>query len=176
MKILWQYLKYFSRYSHFIYKPHYKPCFCFPLIFHSFFFLVFNNIGYRTLRSTTFLLFDLDYWYLACIFINLSDLNVHGNFAHVTLTFNPKVKLLTVIWNYCVLQCCRICSYKCHCLAGSKPFMVEIFGMVFGCGSLDLDLSRLYCSDDALSLQFYYTWMLGTDEKVMVVSNMFQWL
>jgi hypothetical protein len=34
--------------------------------------------------------------------------------------------------------------------------MVEIFGIVCGCGSLVLDLSRLNvnCSDDALSLQF----------------------
>ena len=35
-EILWQYLQYFSRYGHFIYRPHYKPCFCFPLIFYSF--------------------------------------------------------------------------------------------------------------------------------------------
>jgi hypothetical protein len=49
--------------------------------------------------------------------------------------------------------------------------MVEIFGIV--CGSLVLDLSRLNvnCSADAL----YYTWMLGIDEQVMVVSNIFQW-
>ena len=26
VKILWQYLKYCSRYGHFIYQPHYRPC------------------------------------------------------------------------------------------------------------------------------------------------------
>jgi hypothetical protein len=40
---------------------------------------------------------------LACIFINLSDLTVYGNVAPVTLTCDLKVKLLTVIWKYCVL-------------------------------------------------------------------------
>ena len=55
--------------------------------------------------------------------------------------------------------------------------MVKIFGMVCGCGNLVLDLSRIIVnySDDALALHFTTTWMLGIDEKVMVVSNMFQW-
>jgi hypothetical protein len=66
-------------------------------VFHWFFILFrgLNNIAYYTLRSTTFLLFDLGHWYLASIFINLSDLTVNGNFAPVTLTFDHKVKLLT---------------------------------------------------------------------------------
>ena len=70
----------------------------FAFVFHWFFilFLGLNNIAYCTLRSTTFLLFDLGHWYLACIFINLSDyLTVNGSFAPVTLTFDLKVKLLT---------------------------------------------------------------------------------
>ena len=69
----------------------------------SFFFMVFNNVAYHTLRSTTFLLFDLGYWYLAFLFIILFEFTVHGYFLPLTLTFHPKVKLLTVIWKYCIL-------------------------------------------------------------------------
>ena len=85
----------------FIYKPHYKLRF-FSIDF-SFLLLVFHIVAYHTLRSTTFLLFELGYSYLACIFINLFEFTVHGIFVPVTLTVDPNVKLLTVIWKYCVL-------------------------------------------------------------------------
>ena len=73
------------------------------LIDFPFFFLVFNNVAYHTLRSTTFLLFDLSYWYLVFLFINLFEFTVHGYVLPVTLTFEPMVKLLFVIWKYCIL-------------------------------------------------------------------------
>jgi hypothetical protein len=63
------------------------------------FFILFLGLQ----QCTTFLLFDIGCWYLACLFINLFEITVHGYFLPVTLTFDPKVKLLTVIWKYCIL-------------------------------------------------------------------------
>jgi hypothetical protein len=65
--------------------------------------LLFLLFLLHTLRSTTFLLFDLGHWYLAYTFINLFEFTAHGYFLPVILIFDPKVKLQTIIWKYRVL-------------------------------------------------------------------------
>jgi hypothetical protein len=57
-------------------------------VFHWFFilFLGLNNIAYCTLRSTTFLLFDLGHWYLACtVYIS----SVSGPYRPITPYVKP---------------------------------------------------------------------------------------
>jgi hypothetical protein len=57
--------------------------------------------------------------------------------------------------------------------------MIETFGRVCGCGSLVLNLKKQIKCELFICYTFfalYYTWMLRINEKMMVVSNMFQWL
>jgi len=58
VKILWQYIKYFFEIWPFYILASLLTLLLFSIDF-SFFFLVFNNVAYRTLRSTTFLLLFL---------------------------------------------------------------------------------------------------------------------
>jgi hypothetical protein len=62
VKILWQYLRYFSRYGHFIYLTHYKPCCCFQLIFHSFSWSSTVLACLFIICSWIFFTCDLDLW------------------------------------------------------------------------------------------------------------------
>jgi hypothetical protein len=82
----------------FIYKPHYRPWFCFQLIFYYFYYF------YYTLRSTTFLLFDLGYYYLASTFINLFEFTADGYFFTCDLDLWPQGQITD-------------CNMKISCLA-----------------------------------------------------------
>jgi hypothetical protein len=66
-------------------------------------FLGFQQCSIPHSQIYNFLLFDLGYWYLAFLFINLFEFFVHGYFLPVTLTFDTKVKLMTVKRKYCIL-------------------------------------------------------------------------
>jgi hypothetical protein len=68
----------------------------------SFFFWVFTNVAYRNLRSTTSLLFDFILIF-GMLFINLFEFTFQGYILPVTLTFDPKVQILTVNLPYAII-------------------------------------------------------------------------
>ena len=102
VKILWQYLKYFLRYGHFIYQPHYRPCFVF-----SWFFILFLGLQQCSIPHSQIYNF-LIVWLRLLIFgmpIHQTIWN-HCSWLFIYLwpwPLTPRSNYW-LIWKYCILH------------------------------------------------------------------------